>query len=111
MHWLYALVVLATLLGLRYYIGLSNPKLSEGAASQFNFLKWAANVVRRGQLVPESDLEQQHIVVPAAVGTAAPTDITRASPQNERGTDFQGRHLYHQQQVVGGGGSAPTRSS
>ncbi|KAJ9577694.1 hypothetical protein L9F63_005774, partial [Diploptera punctata] len=95
-HWGYALVNIAVIFVVWFYVGHANPAVKPGLASEFRFFSWLKNALLRLMGKRVQDYEQI-VVTPVHPGV----EVTSAQ-LNEDNQDFASRRRYHQSSTVQG---------
>ncbi|BES94553.1 Amino acid permease [Nesidiocoris tenuis] len=89
-NWRYALTFIGTGFVIWVYVGLTNPAVKPGAASEFNFLLWLKSALLR--FCGHRSVGYEEIVVPP---TLSGVELS-PSQLNEDNEDFSSRQRFHQ---------------
>uniref|UniRef100_A0A0A9YXX5 Solute carrier family 12 member 8 n=2 Tax=Lygus hesperus TaxID=30085 RepID=A0A0A9YXX5_LYGHE len=89
-NWTYALTFMGTGFIIWVYVGLTNPAVKPGAATEFNFLKWLKTVLLR--ICGRRSVDYEEIVMPPVL----PDVEFSPSQLNEDNEDFSNRQRFHQ---------------
>ncbi|XP_014262007.1 solute carrier family 12 member 8 [Cimex lectularius] len=93
-HWSYALVNLGMVFLIWLYVGLTNPAVKPGAASEFKFFKWLKVALLR--ICGKRGVDYEEIVV----SPHHPGVQTSPSQLTEENEDFSNRQRFHQTATI-----------